>query len=552
MIMVKTKLNLTKYDFVINYFENESITDFEYLIILMTNEAIDKKIELSTLIKDFTKGENDVKLLIEKRFKSLFKTTVDKFKDISVQAKKMESETKRLVPAKENVEILYEPNLKLFLHNKEFKNERQLKKELSYKIESNKNLTFNNVVAHEGEEVTVETFDIELSPKFDKFNILNLEKQKNQEILDVTIKTLKEETEKYIEFDSNDIISLPKYDESYGQILRSYGSKTRYANLVGFDEFWNESILEFDYSGIGFFVMSIFKKWNEVVLVNEIKYNIDDFKSNKSYYDDFLEYFENNSDKIPVKFQELFLEKVSTKKEMKLAEEINLFTINKKIAISKISEMIKFNINLITDEYVAKNELVDYHISNNQIELYKYLDNFYGKNKFVDIGEKRKKEILYSVFKSDSSILTKLDHKEISSMVKDSDYIKEKIIDTIAAISSLRSPIKESIDNIESHLKNDDLSSDEFISATELKSSLDNFRRITNFFVHIRDKEGKDYKKDIKAAKEYNEKFIDLRSDIKNFYNETLVESLSEKYIDILKELEMDMNGFLKEAKKFK
>ncbi len=194
MITVKTKLNFHKYDFTINYYENQSITDFEFLIILMISEAVEKNVNLLSVITEFTKGENDIKLLIEKRFQSLFKTTIDNYKTIVHQAKEMETQTKKLVPVKKNVEILYEPNLKLFFYNNEFKDENQIKNDLSIEILNNKNLTFNNIDISKLDKTIIEWVDIQLSSNFDKFNILNLSNQTNKTILKYSIESLKENT----------------------------------------------------------------------------------------------------------------------------------------------------------------------------------------------------------------------------------------------------------------------------------------------------------------------------------------------------------------------
>ncbi len=238
---------------------------------------------------------------------------------------------------------------------------------------------------------------------------------------------------------------------------------------------------------------------------------------------------------------------------MQLAKELNLFTINKKIAISKISEMINFNVNLITDEYVAKTEMIDTHINSEQIKLYKYLCLFYGDNKFDNIKDKRKNEILYSVFQKDSSILTKEDYKYISKIISESDYIKDKINEKINSISAMRSSIKDSIDRIESYIKIDTLNDSELEKITKLKSTLDKFKKITNFFVHIRDKEDNKYKKDISITKEYNSNFLDLKNDIKNFdSNSSFIDSMSEKYINLLVNLELEINDLINETKNYK
>ncbi len=139
MIETKIKLKLSEHNFSIKYFEIDSISDIEYFIVLLVNKAADSKKELSEIIKNFTKEDNDLKLIIEKKFEKLFNKNIEEYKEIIEQAKAMKEETKKLIPSKENKTYLFDENLGLYLYDSEYKNEEFIKSKLEEYISKNKN-----------------------------------------------------------------------------------------------------------------------------------------------------------------------------------------------------------------------------------------------------------------------------------------------------------------------------------------------------------------------------------------------------------------------------
>lgn len=555
MINLNTKLKFQKHKFNIDYYEVDSITDFEYLIILLTIDANDKKITLDENLKSFTNGDNDLKLLMEQRFESMFKTKVDSFLSVIDQAKSMVEETKKLNPAKSHEEIYYAPHLDLYLHNNKLISKSETEKELRKPYKENSSYVFNKMSVDDVDTEAYASLDFSLSEKLDSFNVLNLENQNSKEVIDSLKESLRVRTDEFIDFDHKEFKSIRKLTDDHKVLTRKYGKSSNLTQIGEFESIDKDSLLEYDYSNDGKFILSEFINFGKITFVIENKYSFSEFRETKQY-SKLLDLLINNGNDLGDAIIKEFIKNSNSLEEFEIIKNNNWYKLDEKRIFDNISIMNDLNINLINDELIVKSKFVDHHFNTNKVELYKFLLNFYKKDRFKDMAETKVLEILYSVYKKDSSLLNKNDYKMIESKLKEFNLVNETIERIINDIASMRSAVNSEIERLEGISKSiniEDSSTDILDSINSTLEKMRTLKRFGNFFVHIRDAEDKSYEKDMRAIKKENKLFIKLKSDlIKNQNIEFAPENLNEEYIPLLENMQARFSDTIKDSKKIK
>lgn len=553
MINLNTKLKFDKHKFNIDYYEVDTITDFEYLIILLTIDAFEKNITLEKSIETFTKGENDLKLIMVKRFESLFKTKIGSFKTIIDQAKSMAEETKKLNPAKTFEEIYYAPHLSLYLHDNKLISRSEIETKLIEPYKNNLQFVFNNISLEPLSTEAYASLDFELGEKLDSFNVLNLSNQNSEEILKTLKATLKERSENYIDFNWVDRKVVNVLSDKYKVLNRKYGIGSSLTQVGEFNSIYDGTLLEYDFSGEGRFIITEFVEYEDIpfIIDNELDYS--NFKES-IHYNKLLDLFKNIEYNPGDALIKVFINHSNTKEEFEIIKSKNWYMLDEKRVFDYIHLMTRFNINLINDDFIVKSKFIDHHFNSNKVELYKFLLNFYGDDKFEDVSRVKVSEILYSVYKKDSSILTKKDYDQIEWELKEYNVVNETTKGIVKNIASMRSSITKEIERLEGIAKSADVdeSYDEIVEkANEDLKDIRPFKRIANFFVHITDPENKKYESDLRAIKKENKLFLNLKKDLtKNQNLEFSTEKLNEDYIPLLEEMEQKFIDIINKTKK--
>lgn len=556
MINIKSKIKFEKHNFDIFYYDVESVTNFEYLIVVMAIEAIEKKKLLSKVIEEFTDGANDLQLLLIKRFESMFEVSVEDFKLVEDQIKAMDKETKKLIPAKASNQLLYEPNLNLYLlGDSKLVDLEQIKASLAKPYSDVNNYVFNKIVCERTDINEDKTLDFELDNDLKSFSLLNLVDNDNQIILKELIDNLIIKSNDLINFEYDEFNIVKDINASLSTLSRKYGTGSAFIQLSRYDDVIPNSILEFDLTHNGKFILTEFYEYMNVPLIKENIFTFEEFRNN-NLYNKLLNILRNKETEIDDTFKRQFLLNVNIKEEFELVREMNWYTFDEKFTFNQIDKMIKFKINMINDDIVIKNKFVNQHVVDNQVKLYEFLTTFFGEENFKDISEKKVLDILYWTFKKDSSKLLKKDYKKIEEAIKKFNLVNESISEKVKSISSMRSEINSEIDrlnDLKSKIDNDLESNEYFEECCELLDEISPLKRLGNFFVHILDSEEKSYANDIKAIKKYNKLFIDLKTDYRKYFKlEFSNESMNPEYINILNELEKKFVDTLTKAKNFK
>ncbi len=547
MIRTNSKLEFEVREFTINYFIRDSLTDFEYWVILLTNHAIQKRKSFEDVVKEFVGEDNDLSLLITKRFETLFKGKPDRIREFKEQAKEMEELTITLKPSIATMELYYLKELDLYLMEEQLITLNEVERTIEEEY-STKKKKFNNVIENKTDKTKSINVDVEISNNFKTFNIFNIEGCKNANIISIITEEMKEASLNKLSFDIDKITNkMRKYDEDYKVIDRHFGDKSPLHQILGINTFDNSKVLEFDFSGKGRYVVTDFAIYQGVPLIKEEVYEASEFKKLETYAG-YINILSVSYSDLSKKYIEWFIANSDTAKELTFIKETNAYAVNKKESFNKIKTMLDVGVNIINDEIIVKTELIDKYIKEDPILIYKYLTTFYKKKSFVDVTVEKKNEILYNVYNSDSSILLKQDLKEIEDIIKESNLAFEYINKEINGFSSLRSDIKEGLDRIKDILKDETLD-DEYISKlTDKEVQLNMYKRIANFFVHIGDND-KSYKKDDKAVKEYNSKLINLKRDWRLFKKQGYLDHIDDEYLIILKGIVNEVKKALKDVK---
>lgn len=537
MINLNADFNFNKHEFKIDYYEIESITDFEYLIILMTLETQNTNKNLEEIIEKFTKEDNDLKLIIERRFEKIFSTKIDNFNDIIEDAIKMELETKRLIPSVTNMTLHYLPEVQKYLFENKFITEKDVMEIIQNKYNTNKTMfkQTNLIISDEDKKISIPSI---IYDDFSRIDILNLEKIKNEELIKVLIEKISKDTEEYFDDSQLLIREMNKLEEDFLVIKRFYGAKSTKIEISKFDNLISNSILEFDFNYNGRYVVSEFAKFKGLTLVKEATYSFEEFRK-KENYKKFIDYLKDCSDEISDKFFEKFIENVNTEEEIEFIKDSSLYQKNKIASFNLINKMNDFNINIISDDLIALTEFFDFHMNSNPYLIYDYIQKFYKKSWKKEVAPKKVNDLLINIYNNDSKKLTDEDRATIEELISNSNLIKDSIDQGLKDIASMRSDIKNKIEALESDI---DKLSDEEIESVEIIndiiSNLNNFKRITNFIVHIKDPEGKEYKKDIKIAKSFDPTLIELKKKLLlASKDEFLYNDFDGSYIESLRKL---------------
>ncbi len=541
MINTNSKINFEVRELTTNYFSIDTLTDFEYWVVLLTNKAIQEGKDFNQVVTEFVGEENDLCLLITKRFETLFQGSPENIDDFKEQAKEMEELTVTLKPSIDTMKIPYLKELDLYLFNNELRDLDYIK-EIIKEQYNTRDKKFRNTIEKITDEIVAENIDVEIAEDFSEFNILNIKSCKNCSIISSIIEKVKETASSKISFDikliSNDLL---EYNEDYKIPDRHYGEKSPYQQMLNIDSYEENSILEFDFTNEGRYLVTNFVNYKGVPLVKENTYSISEFKDSDKYikFIDTLSHFYSELNK---KYVEWFIKNATTKEELMFIKDNNAYALNKKSSFDKLKLMIDTDVNIINDELIVKTELIDVYIKTDPMLLYTFLKTFYPESSFNDVASNKKNEILYNVYKEDSSILTKQHLNEIESIIKDSNLAFEYLNNEIKGFSELRSDIKDGLDKIKKTLKDETLNQEYVSPLTDKEVQLGVYKRIANFFVHIGDND-KSYKKDDKAVKEYNSKLINLKRDWRLYKKQGYLDHIDDDYLIILK-------GIVNEVKK--
>lgn len=565
MINIKKGINFQKYEFDIFYYEKETFSDFEYLILTMTIQAFDKKIELLDLIDKFTKGENDIKVLLVRKFKSIFKVDINSFRQIEDLARKMLKEEQKLKDVHAIKNVPFNNDLELFFLKNEFLNEKEMIKILSLPYKKNKSYVYvkttvkkleigeiNNKRKSEEEIEKKIDIDFQLNLNFETFNVLNLNNIKNKNIINELKEILLKKSNDFISFKHENFKSIKEIDNSFKTITRKYGVGSNYSQLGEYGSIIKNTMVEY-YSINKEIISTLFFEYKKIPFIQENIISYEKFKT-QAEFNELLKLLENSNFKFSNSFEREFIRNANTLEEFNIIKNKNWYQLDEKYIYNLIPEMIKFRVNLINDEFVVKTKFVNHHFHTNKIELYSFLNCFFPKEEFKDISETKKIEILYDVYKKNSSLLNKEHHKFIEEKIKNYNFINETINKKISSISAMRGEINSEIERLEKIKKSLNVEEEKISYVEKISKIMERnclFKKYGNFFTHI--KESKEFKGDIREIKNYNELFLNLKKDIlKNPNKEFGPEPLNDKYIDILTKLEKDFIDTIKYSKKIK
>ncbi len=385
----------------------------------------------------------------------------------------------------------------------------------------------------------LKTVDIKASinNELTKVNLAGLEDVKNKDIIDNVIDTLSNETIKFVDFIPSDVETLKKIPADYKLVDRPFNEDRKLILLADINHLEDSLIMEYDLSSSKY-VLSKFASINNILFYLEEKYERNQLLS-KFNIKDILKVLESNLDKLPNKYISDLIKNSETKEELLFIKEKGLYQIDKKASFSIIELMIQEGTNIIIDDVVAKGELFDQLSVNNQLQLYKYLDTFYGNQKFEDISDKKKDNLLLSVFNTDSSSLSKEDHKYTSDLINDTEKTKQVLKDLIMEISSMRPDLTKKRDAIQKEIESlDSKDVEKSGELIKLEKEISDFRRITNFFVHIYDERTNKYKKDEKVVKEWDKKLILIREEVNKEKETNVIDfKIYGEYIKILENI---------------
>ena len=534
MLETKIKLELLEHNFSIKYFEIDSISDIEYFVVLLVNRAADSKKELSEIVKNFTKEDNDLKLIIEKKFEKLFNKNIEEYKEILKQAKAMKEETKKLIPSKENRTYLFDNNLGLYLYDSEYKDENFIMAKLEEYISENKNWMFDQIDIEQTSKIKAVDIEVSISNELTKVNLAGLEDVQNKETVDNVINNLSNETIKFVNFDPSNVEIFSKIPADYKLVDRNFNEDSKFTLLSDINDLEDSLIMEYDL-GSSKYILSKFASTKNILFYLEKKYDRDELLNNFNV-NDIIKVLEDNFEEIPNKYISDLIRNSKTKEELSFIREKGLYQVDKKASFLITEVMINEEINIITDDVVVKGEMFDQLSINNQLQLYRYLNIFYNDDKFDDISDKKKNNLLLSVFNIESTSLSKKDYEYTSELIKNTENIKQTLKDLIMDIASMRPDLTKKRDAIQNEIETLDSSdvekSEELI---KLEQKISDFRRITNFFVHIYDGQSKKYKKDEKVVKDLNPKLMDLRQEVNKGNTNNIVDfEIYGEYILIL------------------
>ncbi len=516
MLNVKTKLNFNKHEFVINYFEVETVTDFEYFIILLVNKAINENIDLEKLILEFTKGESDLALLIRKRFEVLFKVETDKYKEIEKMAKEMEELTRTLRPAIKKVMVPFYEEFNKYLFDEQWIEKQQLESIFEDKY-SNNDYVFDKISINLIEDELIQRIDFKLNDDFETIDTLNLKNIHNDVTINKIKKELVEEAQEFLSFKVSEIMTIDKRKDNLDFINRNFGDKSQYIELFPFNKQLEQKTLEYDFGSDKKFILTEFIKYKGIPLIETKRFSYDKLREPEDIMDKLLELVKTKSDSLSKRFLEDFLINAKTKNELLVVKDTNLYSLNTRKSFNKINLMIETDVNIINDESIVFNEMFSYLKEDMPLQLYEYLNKFYGKDRFNGLTDKQKVSLIYYVYNNDSSVLNKVDNKFINDLLMSENLMANEIRSKILEISSLRSDIDKMRDWVSEQIKGLPEESTKRLGEFSLrKEKLDLFKRVANYCVHLRDI-GKSFEKDHKAVKQYSPILVEIRNDLLDF-----------------------------------
>ncbi len=554
MIFIKNNLEYEVKKFTIYYYEILSINDFSFLTILLANKAIEEKIDLSKLFKDFTKGDNDYYLLLCKRFEKLFQVEIKNFLEIKDKIIISKEQKKQLKNKTDDKLINYNKTLNKFLFENKFWNKEDLISYLSEQYNTNFRKFIDIKIFNSDEENNIILEDFNLSNNLSLFSLRNIKNSNNKTILKLLIDDLKKRSYSFLPKNINNISKkIIKFNENLKQIKREYiKNKSPFIEIINFEDHLLHSKIDFKLE------LNLSRNNEEIILsrifiymnvpfVDELILKFNEFRD-KENYDEIVNIIFNNFENINSKFKELFLKYSSTKKEFLIIKKYIEYKINIKYSLDKINLMIKNNINFIDDINFIENDMYDLMIRSRFIDYYKFVNHFYPRL-ILRMLESKKVSLLTEIYLKDSKILSDYDYKWISNFINDKKRIYNQLNDKAVSFISERGWSDDLNSKIKKYNKNKD---DEVLDENILNDAKF-WRNAINFFAHFSQKPSKSDEKNQKKVFDRYSKLEDIKKKFlnieKNNYNTYNISLSDLNYLDQIKE---DLNKFkIKENKYF-
>ena len=548
-MFLKNDITLNKKEIEIQYFKLEQMNEFNYLIVLLANKALEKKGNFDVLLKEFTKGNNDLYLILKKRFKENFKVNVNEFIKVKDKIELSMKTTKKAINKEDQIEIYWWKELNLYFYENKFLSETEIKEIYSRKYNTeNIELINIEIINDKNRKNKIEKFDFILNDELTKFNLLNIRDNINNKIINELIENIANKSYEFLP-ENNKFPTIENWNPKLKQLARNYEeNKGNYIEIINLEEKLIKENLKIEMNilkGNVSIIINNFSIYKKIPFVEEEEFSFDDFRSN-NLYQKILILMDKKKKLFNESFYKYLIKYATTIEEFILIKEYIGYKYNKDGAIKKINLMIENDIDIINDENFIEFEMFERMIKSEFINYYKYLNHFHRKiiNK---IPENKKISLLNEIYLKNNKSLNKIDEKWIIDFRSDRQNIFDQIRNKISNFTTERGWIQEINEKLTKIKK--DVDDKNFSENIEIQKKINNIRNLVNISAHFTEKEKKKNKIDDYIIKHFNnillikEKFLKAKIDVVannklNYEDLNFLDSIKEYINKTKKEIE--------------
>ncbi len=588
MINLTKKLKVKKANYEIRFFEVETLTDLNFMIIKFALLALEEGKTFKEKALEFTGNENDLYCLLVKRLEIILK--LKKYEKIE------EDDSELLKSRQKDLQKMYDEKKK---YNVAFKNEtiyyfdeidkfyKENDKNSLYDLNDIENV-FKNDFKHSNkiydsirllndDEVNddeddyddelnkpiEENFDLLVKKDFKSFQFL---KDKNEEnfysinILEEIKTDYKKITQNNIERSFLELIVPINEITSEKILIRNLKIKENIDNVFLSKDFSKQNSSVFEITPKNEIIITNLFNYEGIIFSKENKITFKEFKSNLSYYEALFSWIENNisSDNFHTieKLKRLILKEAETREDFLFIKRNVNYKLDIKSSLEKVPLMNQYKINFINEnekDFIGF-EMYNKMINDSFVEYYKYIKTF--NYLFLDIMNESKKITLFSkIFNFNKNILTKEDLEWFVNFKESKNLLEKRIIELVSSFSTKRGIVDQLLNNFNENIKKNN-GKEENIEKDKITNELEDWKRVCNFFVHLNDKNQKQYKKDEKVIKEKYNKLPEIKNKIHQISSNDLKSNkLEEEDLNYVQDIVLSLDEFIdskKDLKEFK
>lgn len=413
------RLQTTTHEFIIAYKKREFMEDIEYLILLLSYEAIKQNKSFKKIVIEFLNEDNDLTTVFLQKFESFFGISAINILSIKDYIVKLYEDNGWLGKTIfTTYEYKYIAELEIYLNEeKEFIAEEEIFCNLTKRYIEDKGIKY--IGAENTPTTQMSEIDIEL--EFDE--VSGSIKLKDGSIM--WNKILADKIREHVgnKPDVSYLILTPNYVFDFDNKI---DTEVKFKIGKTIDEI-SGFIVEIDENrstiiNVKDFDMSTWDKRLDTFKISRAQFKKSD------HYDLFLNYMNDLDISQNYNLKKFLVYSADTLKEFKVISNLKLHHEFKHYFFINIDILLKLNLDIFLDSESLQKEFIDYNIEKNCKKTYLYIVNSMNDKNLEILSRNQKNDLLLNIYNSGPDILNSNDLSYIENIVKENSLIKDLLL----------------------------------------------------------------------------------------------------------------------------